>query len=405
MSSGRDASRAVVSALALITSVVIGLILIVRPNWFQPEFAPSPSAGATASAQLAGASPSAVASPSPGVTPAGLGGRAMGRPTGEYAFVAMELVQPNTSQIRAELWAAPLNGSEPSLALAWLRPAGGIRTPGPTVVAKQLSPDGRSFALTGTDGLFVVDLVSGAIRSITSDADSPIWSPDGTRIAFTRWTTASTSTVWWVRPDGSGLEQLPGSGAASAWSPDSKQLATADGIYQARANGARIAAWPDLPNGGAVALSWRTPSPQIALAASSSPDSVEQRIEVFDPVATPKIVARESGSPTESMFSDPRWHPDESKVLYLRDGSFGNELRIVDTQAGTQVAVRLSGTPKRGEWTPTGSRVVYIATADGHDELRVTARFDGIASSDQLLLRGSSRAGDQITDVGCVTLR
>ena len=403
MSSARDASRAVVSALALITAAVIGLIIVVQPNWLQPEMPPSPSAGATASAPVVGASPSVVASLSPTVTPAGLGG--MGRPTGEYAFVAMELVQPSTSQIRAELWAAPLNGSEPSLALAWLRPAGGIRIPGPTVVARQLSPDGRSFAFTGIDGLSVVDLVSGAIRTITSDADSPVWSPDGTRIAFTRWTSASTATGWWIRPDGSGLEQLPGGGAAFAWSPDSKQLATSDGIFQARANGARIGTWPDLPNGGAVALSWRAPSPQIALAASSSPDGVEQRIELFDPVGTPRIIARESGNLTQSVFSDPRWHPTESKVLYLRGGSFGNELRILDTQAGTQVAVRVSGTPKRGEWSPAGTRVVYIATFDGHEELRISARFDGIASSDQLLLRGSSRAGDQITDVGCVTLR
>lgn len=391
--------------MVLVTAAVIGLIIIVRPNAPQPDVAPLQSARATASAPLVGASPSgAVASPSPSATQAGLGGRAMGRPTGDYAFVAMELAQPNTSEIRAELWAAPLDGSEPSLVLAWLRPAGGIRIPGPTVVARQLSPDGRSFAFTGTDGLYVVDLVTGAIRSIATNAYGPVWSPDGTRIAFTRWTSASTATVWWIRPDGSALEQLPGSGAALAWSPDSGQLATGDGIYQGRANGARIGAWPDLPNGGGVPLSWRTPSPRIALAASS-PDGVEQRIEVFDPAATPKIVTREGGSLTQSVFSDPRWHPAESKVLYLRRGSSGNELRIIDTQDGTQQVVRVSGTPKRGEWSPAGTRVVYIATNDDHDELRFTTRFDGSASSDELLLRGSNRAGDQINDVGCVTLR
>jgi Tol biopolymer transport system component len=329
----------------------------------------------------------------------------MGRPTGDYWFAFMELAQPNGSEVRAELWAAPLDGSEPSLALAWLRPTGGIRIPDSTVVARQLSPDGRSFAFTGTDGLYLVDLVTGAIRGIATNADGPVWRPDGTRIAFTRWTSGSTATVWWIRPDGSGLEQLPGSGAALAWSPDGATLATGDGIYQGRTNGTRIAAWPDVPNGGAVPLSWRASSPQIALAANSSPDGVGQQIEVFDPAATPKIVTRESGSLTRSVFSDPRWHPTESKVLYLRRGSFGNELRIVDTQAGTQQVVRVSGTPKRGEWSPAGARVVYIATTDDHDELRFTARFDGSTSSDELLLRGSNRAGDQIKDVGCVTLR
>jgi Tol biopolymer transport system component len=63
---------------------------------------------------------------------------------------------------------------------------------------------------------------------------SPAWSPDGARIAFTRWPDAAASeggdgvAIWAMNADGSDLERLtygPGLADHAAWSPDGQHIA------------------------------------------------------------------------------------------------------------------------------------------------------------------------------------
>ena len=83
------------------------------------------------------------------------------------------------------------------------------------------SPNGKEvvFArvLLGASGLYVVDATTGDVRLLFRDDFSctiqpiahPSWSPDGSRIVFTRYPDGpSTSDIFVVRPDGSGLARL-----------------------------------------------------------------------------------------------------------------------------------------------------------------------------------------------------
>ncbi len=71
----------------------------------------------------------------------------------------------------------------------------------------------------------------------TGDADHPVWSPDGTRIAFDR-TIGGNSDVWVINDDGTGLTQLTNSSSSDlrpTWSPDGGRVAfesTRDGVSQ-----------------------------------------------------------------------------------------------------------------------------------------------------------------------------
>ena len=87
--------------------------------------------------------------------------------------------------------------------------------------------------------LFVLDLASGETTQITSgdfDDSDPVWSPDGTRIAFVSNRTDSPDTnynsdIWVVYADnkdkGAQLHQItinPGPDTSPAWSPDGKRI-------------------------------------------------------------------------------------------------------------------------------------------------------------------------------------
>lgn len=79
------------------------------------------------------------------------------------------------------------------------------------------SPDGSELAYAGPDGIYLLDVATGAEHRLTDcrfredcGRDShPSWSPDGSRIAFERQDGAGTTVqVFVVNADGSGLQQL-----------------------------------------------------------------------------------------------------------------------------------------------------------------------------------------------------
>jgi len=100
-----------------------------------------------------------------------------------------------------------------------------------------LSPDDRKLAVcirdpqTGTRDIWIFDLVRGGKTRLTFDpADDidPIWSPDGTRIAFTS-DRSGQRNIYWKLADGSGPEELLLGGKEAQenvedWSRDGKYL-------------------------------------------------------------------------------------------------------------------------------------------------------------------------------------
>ena len=100
------------------------------------------------------------------------------------------------------------------------------------------SADGKQivYRVAGKNwGLRVLDLDTRKITTLTTEWDnSPQWSPDGSKILFTRKVDAVNYDVFTVRPDGSDLYRLTtnrGNDGHAFWTADGKQITWASGEY------------------------------------------------------------------------------------------------------------------------------------------------------------------------------
>jgi len=84
-------------------------------------------------------------------------------------------------------------------------------------------------------GLRIIDIADRKIQVLTTEADNlPGWSPDGSRIVFTRRVDTVNFDIFTIRPDGTELRRLTTSGANdghAVWTADGKQILWNSGEY------------------------------------------------------------------------------------------------------------------------------------------------------------------------------
>ena len=172
------------------------------------------------------------------------------------------------------------------------------------------SPDGTRIAYSN-DGIWVVNTDGTGQQQLTTSGYGPVWSPDGTRIAY------SNDGIWVVNTDGTGQQQLTISGYGPVWSPDGTRIAYSnDGIWVVNTDG--------------------TGQQQLTISG-------------YGPV----------------------WSPDGTRIAYSNDGIW-----VVNTDGtGQQELATSGGGPV---WSPDGTRIAYnrvglhlwVVNADGTRRLR-----------------------------------
>lgn len=190
----------------------------------------------------------------------------------------------------------------------------------------------------------------------------PAWSPDGSRIVWTRGGRGPLGEIWVMNADGSGASQLtfnqfPDLGAK--WSPDGSKIlfrSVRDGnsdIYVMNADGS-----------GEQRL---TTDPAFDFISDWSPDGTRIAFTRDDEGVCAIYTMLADGSDVQKITADslaagvPRWSPDGSKIMFAEGFCSLNESDIFMVNPDGTGLTQITDTPENeiGEgWSPDGTQVV-----------------------------------------------
>jgi Tol biopolymer transport system component len=238
------------------------------------------------------------------------------------------------------------------------------------------SPDGSRITFArdagGAEGppdsdLYVMNLDGEDPRNLTNNALGvstavayAAWSPDGAFIAFQQQLLATQTTeIYLINPDGSGLKQLthdPMSASSPVWSPDGLRLAffSDDGLSVMNADGTeRITllqrnldyliprAWS--PDGSTIAF--------VRILVGPTEADVSTDIYMVDADGS-----NERRLTADHASQDPAWSPDGTKIAFSSNRNGNSEIYTMNPD-GTGI-VRLTDDPgadTNPAWQPLGS--------------------------------------------------
>lgn len=210
---------------------------------------------------------------------------------------------------------------------------------------------GPAICVSNLDGTNIVTLTDGE----TSYEDQPTWSPDGSKIAFRRYSQIGTPGPW---------------NAPDIW------VMNADGTNQVNLTAdARGQHWPTwtAANGG-----------QLAFVQDSIVDGYEtSRIALMSASGANRRTVTDFGM---SIVDRPRWSPDGSTLLFTKTGEgFSGDIRVLAVATGAERAFLATPLPTGGQWHPTFSpNGRYVVFSSAHEAVGgavaqqiYTARLDG----------------------------
>jgi TolB protein len=180
------------------------------------------------------------------------------------------------------------------------------------------SPDGTRLAFS-RDGVIHVMSVDGTELRSFHEGTNPDWSPDGTRIAFDNGT-----RTFLFEPDGNTARVFVGDGTAPAWSPDGSRIAVDDLVTQSETD-----------------IFVMSPTGQNRTNVTDDPYRADR---------------------------EPSWSPDGSRMVFRRLNrtlSTGYDVWIMDADGSNPTEVFAEPGPDTApEWLP-GDRIVFSTGPGG----------------------------------------
>jgi TolB protein len=212
-------------------------------------------------------------------------------------------------------------------------------------------------------------------NSINESDSNPAWSPDGSKIAWTR------SGAWVMNADGSNKVQLTsGSGLKPLWSPDGQWISVVgyDGIFIIPANGGTLLNLTNDPGNDDMQGNWSPSSDEIVFETSrhkilSGTSVITFNFELYKVNIHSLVQTRLTDNLKED--NDPAWSPDGAYIAFLsdREGSGGNRGLYVMNSDGSNTQ-RLTGPMwMLGpiSWSPDSRRLAVQGRSDGSAEIYV----------------------------------
>jgi Tol biopolymer transport system component len=215
-----------------------------------------------------------------------------------------------------------------------------------------LSPDGTQLAYSGADGhLYVMNISTKQSTLLTDDTSDlgPLWSPDGTQIAFSRLTDQGYN-VFVMAVDGRNvraLTDMTGGILAAGWTPDSQKV--------------------------------------IGVTIQGGSDSV-QLLDVAGGAPQTLAFIQQSGNTDVSISPDGQWIAFVDKVLgRMNPGIFISRLDGSDRRLLVQLDTWTISKPR---WSPDGDWLAFTATDTDLYSTSFTPGLVNIATCQVIPLKG-----------------
>jgi Tol biopolymer transport system component len=228
-----------------------------------------------------------------------------------------------------------------------------------------------------------------ALISGTEGDSTPVWSPDGTKLAVTRDNIYGSTGIEVINADGTNRVRLnnnAGFDYRPAWSPDGAKIAFTslqDGnaeIYVMNADGTNQTRLTNNPAYDYLP-SWSPDGTKIAFASDR-----DGNLEIYRMNADGSGLANLTNYWSNDYF--PSWSPDGTKITFTcsnREGSYDNDEICVMNADGSN-PVNITHTPvheQRPVWSPDGTKItyesgfygsrdIYVMNADGTNQTRLT---------------------------------
>ncbi len=259
-------------------------------------------------------------------------------------------------------------------------------------------PDGRGYytniwaaAADGTDARRL-------FGPIELDPPTATFSPDGTRIAFLRFTRPSLDDeIWIMNADGTDARRqaLPataeldgtpgGAGATSlAWSPDGSRLAylgplggRGAGLWVMSIDGSHQRMLSPEPYGLGGSLTWSPDGREILATGLADPDTVARRpLEAIIAFAADGSGQRNLLEGEDIAGGSARWSPDGTQIVFARgpDG-YATDIYVMDSDGSDVHRLTMwDGYDGDPFWSPDGTRILFRSDRDASPELLARSR-------------------------------
>lgn len=239
------------------------------------------------------------------------------------------------------------------------------------------SPDGTKLAFsrgdagTGTVHVFVMNADGTGVTQLTSTSlndFSAAWSPDGTRIGFTR-----NGEIWVMNADGTGQTLLKGSAqgfnGGPKWSPDGTRIVfVKQGCPPPQCSfvGTQIFVM-NADGSGEISL---TPGETVALSADWSPDGTQIAYALGGGVNNRFgiIVMNADGSAPHALTTQPvvqpAWSPDGGYIAFVMTGLGPRGIFVMKADGSAQTQITTSAADITPDWQPVpGGATVFADLA------------------------------------------